>query len=321
MERLRLKAALLAAGKVKAVGVPPDKYLSSSTAGPGAGGEGSVFFSVDGMRVRLSVDPHAELTLIHEGKGNATIPFRGEMVRGVLEVPGFHCPRQAFITLTSSCIFSCRYCAVPGHAGRTKSAEEVVAMVRSVLGRIDAISLTSGVAGSIAEEERRTLEVVRALVPFGLPIGVSIYPTRDSPRLLKEAGATEVKFNLEAATPGLFAEMCPGLEWNLVWEVLEESVRLFGKNHVQSNVIVGLGESDEEMAAAVRRLCSTGVIPVLRPLTPSAGLAHFRRPSAERLLKLYAIAREEMATAGLDAKEALTMCAACTGCDLVPGRD
>ncbi|MDD4254930.1 MAG: radical SAM protein [Methanofollis sp.] len=321
MDWLRLKASLLAAGKVKVAGVPPGKYLSSSTAGPGAGGEGSVFYSVDGMRVRLSVDPTADLVLIHEGKGNATIPFRGEMLRGVLEVPGFHCPRQAFITLTSSCIFSCRYCAVPGRAGRTKSTEEVVAMVRSVLGRIDAISLTSGVAGSIEEEERRALDAVRALVLFDLPIGVSIYPTQDSPRRLKEAGAIEVKFNIEAATPGLFAGMCPGLEWNLVWEVLEESVRLFGKNHVQSNVIVGLGESDEEMAAAVRRLCSIGVIPVLRPLTPSAGLAHFTRPSADRLLRLHAIAQAEMAAAGLDAREARTMCAVCMGCDLVPGRD
>jgi biotin synthase-related radical SAM superfamily protein len=321
MDRLKLKAVLLAEGRVKTAGVPLGPYLSSSTAGPGAGGEGSVFFFVDGMRIRLSVDPAADLVLIHEGKGNATIPFRGEMVRGVLEVPGFHCPRQAFITLTASCIFSCRYCAVPGRAGKTKGTEEVVAMVRSVIGRIDAISLTSGVAGSIDEEERRTLDAVRALVPFGLPIGVSIYPTKDSPRLLKEAGAAEVKFNLETATPGIFAEMCPGLEWNLVWEVLEESVRLFGKNNVQSNIIVGLGESDEEIAAAVRRLCSIGVIPVLRPLTPSAGLAHFRRPSAERLLKLYAVAREEMAASGLDARMARTMCAACTGCDLMPGRD
>lgn len=321
MDRLKLKAALLAAGRVRAAGMPLGTYLSSSTAGPGAGGKGSVFFSVDGMRVRLSVDPAADLVLIHEGKGNATIPFHGEMVRGVLEVPGFHCPRQAFITLSASCIFSCLYCAVPGKPGRTKSTDEVVAMVRSVLGRIDAISLTSGVAGSIEEEEKRTLDAVRALVPFDLPIGVSIYPTRESPRLLKEAGAAEVKFNIETATPGLFAGMCPGLDWNIVWEVLEESVRIFGRNHVQSNVIVGLGESDDEMEAVVRQLCSIGVIPVLRPLTPAAHLAHFPRPSAERLLALYAVHAREMAAAGLDAREARTMCAACMGCDLVPGRD
>ncbi|MDD3111096.1 MAG: radical SAM protein [Methanofollis liminatans] len=321
MDWLRLKAGLLAEGRVKVAGAPLGPYLSSSTAGPGAGGKGSIFFSVSGKRVRFSVYPDAPLVLIHEGKGNASVPFHGEMVRGVLEVPGFHCPRQAFITLTESCIFSCRYCAVPGRAGRTKSIDEVVAMVRSVVERIDAVSLTSGVAGSVREEEARACAVVRALAPFGLPVGVSIYPTSDSPRLLWEAGAAEVKFNLEAATPGLFAEMCPGLEWNLVWDVLARSVRLFGKNHVQSNIIVGLGESDEEMAGAIRRLCSIGVIPILRLLTPAAGLAHFRRPSAERLLGLNEVAAREMAAAGLDAGRALTMCAACTGCDLVPGRD
>ncbi|EJG06485.1 MAG: radical SAM protein [Methanofollis liminatans] len=321
MDWLNLKAALLAEGRVKMVGVPAGAYLASSTAGPGAGGKGAVFFSVDGRRIRLAVDPEASLTLIHEGKGNAVIPFRGEMVRGVLEAPGLHCPRQAYITLSERCIFSCRYCAVPGSGGRTKTTAEVVALVRSVLNRIDAVSITSGVAGSVEEEERRALEVVRALAPFDLPIGVSIYPTRNTPRLLWEAGVAEVKFNIEAATPGIFAEMCPGQDWNLLWEVLAASVRLFGKNHVQSNIIVGLGESDDEMEEAIRQLCRLGVIPILRPLTPAAGLSHYRRPDASRLLRLHAVAAREMAAAGLDAVQARTMCAACTGCDLIPGRD
>ncbi|QSZ67078.1 radical SAM protein [Methanofollis aquaemaris] len=321
MDWLRLKAELLARGRVKVVGVPAKQYVSSSTAGPGAGGTGSLFFSVDGRRVRLSVDPEADLTLIHEGMGKATIPFGGELVRGVLEPAPLHCPRQAYITLSERCIFSCKYCAVPLNQGRIKMLDEVIEMVRSVLGEIDAISITSGVAGSVAEEERRTIGIVRLLVPFGLPIGVSIYPTPQTPRLLREAGVAEVKFNLEAATPGLFAEMCPGQDWNLLWEVLEESVGLFGKNHVQSNVIVGLGESDEEMEAVIRRLCSIGVIPVLRPLSPGAGLAHFARPSAERLLRLHAVLKKALDEAGLDPAAARTMCAACTGCDLIPGRD
>ncbi|QYZ79033.1 radical SAM protein [Methanofollis formosanus] len=321
MDWLGLKAELLARGRVKVVGVLAKPYISSSTAGPGAGGRGSLFFSVDGQRVRLAVDPEADLTLVHEGMGRATIPFGGELVRGIIEPAPLHCPGQAYITLSEQCIFSCKYCAVPLRQGRVKSPDEVVGMVRSVLGEIDAISITSGVAGSVAEEEARAVEVVRLLVPFGLPIGVSIYPTPQTPRVLRAAGVAEVKFNLEAATPGLFAEMCPGQDWNLLWEVLEESVGLFGKNHVQSNVIVGLGESDEEMEAVVRRLCSIGVIPVLRPLAPGAGLAHFARPSAERLLRLHAVLKEALHEAGLDPAAARTMCAACAGCDLIPGRD
>ena len=120
-------------------------------------------------------------------------------------------------------------------------------MVESVRPRIHAISITSGVQTSIEEEEAYVLEVVKQLVQFNLPIGVSIYPTDKTPDRLKELGVAEVKFNLEAATPELFAKMCPGLDYERLWQVLDRSVGLFGRNRVFSNVIIGLGETDAEM--------------------------------------------------------------------------
>ena len=57
------------------------------------------------------------------------------------------------------------------------------------------------------------------------------------------------------------------------------------KNRVFSNVIIGLGETDAELEACIRKLTSHGVIPVLRPLNPVAGLTGFARPTAERLNK------------------------------------
>ena len=74
-----------------------------------------------------------------------------------------------------------------------------------------------------------------------------------------------------------------------LWQVLDRSVELFGKNRVFSNVIIGLGETDAEMEACIRKLTSHGVIPVLRPLNPVADLAGTPRPSAERLKKILAI--------------------------------
>jgi biotin synthase-related radical SAM superfamily protein len=130
-----------------------------------------------------------------------------------------------------------------------------------------------------------------------------------------------VKFNIEAATLGLFAKMCPGLRYDLLWQVLDRSVELFGKNRVFSNVIVGLGETDTEMETCISRLTSHGVIPVLRPLNPVAGLTGFARPSAERLHKIFIMHERALAGAGLDPREARTMCTNCAGCDLVPGRD
>ncbi len=102
-------------------------------------------------------------------------------------------------------------------------------MVESVRHRIHAISITSGVLDSIEEEEAYVLEVVKHLAFFDLPIGVSIYPTEKTPDRLKELGVAEVKFNLEAATPELFAKMCPGLDYDRLWQVLDRSVELFGK--------------------------------------------------------------------------------------------
>jgi biotin synthase-related radical SAM superfamily protein len=223
--------------------------------------------------------------------------------------------------VTGSCIFRCRYCSVPKIGGRRKSLEEIVGMVESVRPRIHAISITSGVQTSIEEEEAYVLNVVKHLARFNLPIGVSIYPTDKTPDHLKELGVAEVKFNLEAATPELFATMCPGLDYDRLWQVLDRSVGLFGRNRVFSNVIIGLGETDAEMEACIRKLTSHGVIPVLRPLNPVADLAGTPRQTAERLSKIMAIHGQALAEAGLDARQAHTMCTNCAGCDLVPGRD
>jgi len=316
-----LKARLLAAGTVQLTGEPADQYIARSAAGPGAGGIGSVFFAMGSHRVKLALSPLSSIEIAHRGNGTADLFFEGQRIYGHLLEPGFHCPDQAFITVTGSCIFSCKYCSVPRIGGKRKSIAEIREMVESVHDRIHAISITSGVLTSIEEEEAYVLEVVKNLSSCNLPIGVSIYPTATTPDRLKERGVAEVKFNLEAATPELFSRMCPGLDYGLLWQVLDRSVHLFGKNRVFSNVIIGLGETDAELETCIKNLTSHGVIPVLRPLNPVAALAGTPRPSAERLKKIFAIHKRALAAAGLDPRQAMTMCSNCAGCDLVPGRD
>ncbi len=316
-----LKARLLSEGTARLEGEPAGAYISASTAGPGAGGPGSVFFSLEGKRVRLAVDPGSSISITHRGSGRAVLTVDGRKVAGMLEPVALHCPRQAYLTVSSGCIFSCRYCDVPTHPPTRKSIGEIVAMVEGVSDRIDAISLTSGVMGSVEEEEEYVLDVVRRLSGLGIPVGVSIYPTEKTPERLFALGVAEVKFNVETATEELFARMCPGLSWKAMWRALEQSVPLFGRNHVFSNLIIGLGETDEEAAACIHALTRAGVIPVVRPLSPAAGCRGFGRPSKERILALNRIHEKALEEAGLDPTRARTMCVACTGCDLVPGRD
>ncbi len=322
MEWKRLKARLLESGSARLSGEPVDPYVSRSAAGPSAGrASGSLFFSVGGRRVRVGIDDKSPIAITHRGEGEAVLIIDGEEVHGRIEPAALHCPRQAYVTVSGTCVFHCRYCPVPDLPGRRKGIDEIARMVESVADRIDGISITSGVASSIEEEEAYVLEVVSALRSFDLPIGVSIYPGPETPARLHALGVAEVKFNIEAATPELFREMCPGLSWEGVREALSSSVALFGRGRVFSNVIVGLGETDEDLERLMEDLAAGGVIPVLRPLTPAASLADRSRPSAERLLSLHEAHERILRRAGLDPRRALTMCAACTGCDLAPGRD
>ena len=321
MQWTDLKARLLSAGSARITGEPAERYIARSTAGPGAGGSGAVFFSMGNHRVKLAVNPLSAVEIVHRGNGVADLYFEGALISGKLLEPGCHCPDQAFITVTGSCIFHCRYCPVPTLGGKRKSIEEIMGMVESVRNRITAISITSGVLETIEEEESYVLEVVKRLRTYNLPIGVSIYPTDQTPERLKALGVAEVKFNIEAATPTIFAKQCPGLNYEQLWRVLDRSVELFGKGRVFSNVIIGLGETDGEMEACIKRLTSHGIIPVLRPLNPVAELTGTPHPSAERLKKFFDIHTRELKKAGLDPHQALTMCSNCAGCDLVPGRD
>jgi len=173
----------------------------------------------------------------------------------------------------------------------------------------------------IHEEETYTIEVVRRLLKYHLPIGVSIYPDPHTPFRLKDARVSEVKFNLETATDELFSVMCPGLCREDALVALRAAVPLFGRNHVFSNIILGLGETDEEMTACIEQLCQDGIIPVIRPLTPGGDLHDFQPPQPSRILAIARIQRSILQKYGLDPSQALTMCPACTGCDLIFGRD
>jgi len=316
-----LKARLLERGTARITGEPVDTFIGRSTAGPSAGGEGSVFFSVGGKRVRLAMDQNSPVEILHEGCGAAVLRLGDQEVSGVLERVGLHCPRQAYVTISETCVFRCRYCRVPSQKGRTKTAREIRSLIDSVRHDIDAICLTGGVADSWENEEQRALDTVRELSDLKIPIGVSIYPGPGTPERLAAGEVAEVKFNVETATESRFRLMCPDLDWGQMWQALRRSVEIFGEGRVFSNLIIGLEETDAEIASCIQHLTEQGVIPVLRPLTPAAGVAAYHRPSAERLLYILEVHERALKKAGLSTRKARTMCTLCTGCDLVPGRD
>jgi biotin synthase-related radical SAM superfamily protein len=299
---------------------------TTATAGPGAGGS-SFFIRQGDQRVRLSINPDSPQRVVPEGDHVAIIRDGRVIARGRLEQPLCHCPREAYITISERCVFNCKFCPVPLLHGEVKDTGTIIAMVEEAekSGELEAISLTSGVADTPEQELGRAVEAVKALRRlFDLPIGVSIYPTKTSSEELHAAGANEVKYNVETMDAAIFERVCPGLSLPFILESLEKAVPLFGKNHVASNFILGLGETDACVEDGVETLAAMGVIPVLRPISPHPlrkGEITVERPSAGRLLRLARMHRQALDRHGLDPRKAHTMCLPCTGCDLTPCRD
>ncbi|OPX65584.1 radical SAM protein [Methanoregula sp. PtaB.Bin085] len=304
----------------------PADFRTTATAGPGAGGS-SFFIRSGDHRVRLSIKPGSSLKVIPWKEGVA-IQKEGRIIAyGTLELPLCHCPEQAYITVSERCIFDCKFCPVPKLGGHVKTLDEITGLVETALARgtVRAISLTSGVAESPEKEAQYMTRVVRHLAArFDIPIGVSIYPTATSTEDLRAAGAIEIKYNVETMDRAIFARVCPGLSLDYILSSLEKAVRVFGKNRVSSNFIIGLGETDTCVQEGVETLASMGVIPNLRPISPHSlrkGEIVVERPSAYRLMLLTRINKSALERHGLDVRVAQTMCLPCTGCDLTPQRD
>lgn len=320
---LETKALLLSVGTVQLA--EPRREGRTSTAGPGAGGQ-SVFFESWPHIVRLSVAESSPLLLERCSEGAAIFMDGQEIASGRLIEPLFHCPEQAYITVSERCIYDCKFCAVPKLSGCIKSLQTVLQMVEEAAktGNLCAISLTSGVEVSPQAEAERVSGIVRDLKRFLVPVGVSISPFPGVNQILKDAGADEVKYNLECADVQIFSRVCPGISRQEIMDALKEAVAVFGKNRVFTNIIVGLGETDETLRRSIDELTYMGVIPILRAVYPHplrTGELQMQRPSAKRLLELASYLKRALDKSGLDGAAALTGCYRCTGCDLTPGRD
>jgi len=125
---------------------------------------------------------------------------------------------------------------------------------------------------------------------------------------LKEAGADMVGVAIDAATPELFEDLRGrGVKgphtWDRYWRTVQEVVEVFGKNRVGVHLIVGLGETEEEMVRAIQRAYDMGAQTHLfsffpeekSPLEnhPQPPIGRYRRVQLARYLVNYCIASAE----------------------------
>jgi biotin synthase-related radical SAM superfamily protein len=336
----RKKAILLTGGPVKvAVDLRLPVRLSRSTAGPGAGTTGIVL-SFHGHRVKKAISrEEGDFELVERGGGYA-LQHRGKEFLGEVEVKPvlFHAPEQAFFNIETECIYDCKFCSsrrLEKKITKNLTPDKIVQMIIDSSDREDfkAVALTSAVVKDPKSTVDKMVHIVRkvreALGP-GVPIGVEPYvdDLQDIDRL-RAAGADEIKLNLETWDQGIFRKVCGELDQDWVLEALAHAIKVFGKGKVCSNIIVGMGESDENVLQGVESLAKMGVVASLRPLRVNdlnrralaEALGSLEPLSEERLLHLAKEHRRILEENGLSTLTFDTMCHACTCCDLVPFRD
>jgi len=127
-----------------------------------------------------------------------------------------------------------------------------------------------------------------------LPISVSCQPnTVRNMRQLSIAGAQRIGIPLDAVTGELF-DKTKGLgvgapyKWKKQWQLLGQAKKIFGEENVSTHLIVGLGETDEQMLRVIQECVDLAVLPALFAFTPIRGtlLENKKQPQIERYRRI-----------------------------------
>ena len=112
-----------------------------------------------------------------------------------------------------------------------------------------------------------TVEIAKRIrmlsdVPISMLVSPTVLLERDFISL-KEAGADKIGIAIDAATERLFEQHRGGgvhgpHRWERYWKMFEIALEYFGEGNVGSHFIVGIGETEKEMVAAIQKVKDLG---------------------------------------------------------------
>lgn len=201
------------------------------------------------------------------------------------------------LTYPEGCMANCAYCGLSRHRKGEyvdKSfirvewptyptgdiAERIAARPRSV--RRACISMITN---------RRALDDVvkvteRIKARADVPISVLIAPTlveREHLEAFQRAGADRIGVAIDVANPGLFDKLRGRQargphEWDTYWRVLHVAMEVFTPPQVGVHMMVGMGETEEEMMGIIQRIHDEGSSATLFSFYPEGDSRMARHP-------------------------------------------
>lgn len=222
-----------------------------------------------------------------------------ELLKGKLDVA----PTTAYLMTyrKGKCLANCGFCSQARESyGRADMLSRVSWPVFSTESALDGIerAVSEGKVKRVCLQALNYPEVFKHLASLvdaihkkaDVPISVSCQPLNsDNIRFLAEAGVERIGIPLDAATEELFDKVKGSsagclYSWKKQFDLLDWAVKIFGRGRVSTHLIVGLGETEEEMARLIQQCVDMGVLPALFAFTPisETALEHMPQPLIQK---------------------------------------
>ena len=219
-----------------------------------------------------------------------------------------HC-LNLLLTYEDGCLGRCAYCGLsgarPGAEGRksfirvdwpTHSMDEVLDRMKPPPPEIERVCISMVTRRRSVEDVKTVSRRIREV--SDLPISFLVAPTSVPPgdcekefAAFRDAGAGWIGIAIDAATPEIF-DRCRGTgvrgphRWDRYWQSVEAALSVFnnpatagrGGGRVGVHLIVGLGETEREMAECIQRARDLGARTHLFSFFPEEGSALVDRP-------------------------------------------
>lgn len=285
-------------------------------------------------RVRMTLSENARLTLVSSNENEYFIQNAQthEIIIDHVTIEEIlaHAPDQLFFLLYKNCTNGCLFCPLTYGSNNSHYSWDKIQhrITENSLYKIQSVSFTTScpmgkTKNELVEEIADIATRTKRLLGMDIPLGASLKtPSRDHLLRLKDAGICEIRLNLETYNTEIAQRLMPNKDLNKILYSIEQAVIVFGKEKVSSNIIIGLGESDDDILNGVCKLAEIGALSTLYPYD-SIGLSdyNFQRPSAERIYNLAIEHKKILEKYNLNPLGSKTMCCACAASHLYPGKD
>jgi biotin synthase len=193
-------------------------------------------------------------------------------------------------TYPEGCAARCSYCGLsaerPGDYAEksfirvqwpTYHIDKIITAIQEHQQRVTRICLAMVTRPRAVNDLKTTLQRLQGRISSYISLLVApTVLTRDDIADFKLLGADRIGIAVDGATPEIF-ERHRGRSvrgphrWDRYWKLIQESIEIFGPDHVGVHLIVGLGETEKEMVHAMQRVRDLGASTHLFSFYPECG--------------------------------------------------